>query len=134
MAKKEQQDSIPDAELELLSLLAREGESEATVLRRALAAQRPLAHASVVTLLRRLERRGLVRRRPGPHGRAFLYAARSGGLAAHMSRLAQRVFGNDRVRLVTTLFEGDAPSPAEIAELDQLVAELRRRQGGAAEE
>jgi BlaI family penicillinase repressor len=122
--------SIPDAELELLALLVRLGESEATVLRSVLAAQRPLAHPSVVTLLRRLEKRGLVRRRPASRGRAFLYSAQGTGLASHLRRLAARVFGNDRVHLVSTLFEGEPPSAGELADLARLIEQLHERKGG----
>ncbi len=35
--------------------------------------KRPLAHASVCTLLNRLEAKGLVRREKGPVGKAFVY-------------------------------------------------------------
>jgi predicted transcriptional regulator len=120
--------SVPPAELELLALLDRLGESEVTALRTALEPQRPLAHASVVTLLGRLEARGLVRRRRAPQGRAYLYSLRApGGLAAQLQRMAARVFGDDRVRLVSTLFAGQPPSDEELTQLTELIDGLSKR-------
>jgi predicted transcriptional regulator len=122
--------SVPAAELELLALLERHGECAVADLRQMLAPQRPLARASVITLLRRLEHKGMVRRRPAPHGRAHLYlAAGKSGLALHLRSLVARVFGHDRMRLVAALFEGGPPTPEELADLERLVAELREREG-----
>lgn len=117
---------VPEAELELLAALQRLGESEAVALREAVADQRPLAHTSVVTLLRRLEARGLVQRRRSPDGRAYLYSARGAGLAKHFRGLASRLFGNDRIQLVSTLFEGAPPDEDELVELAELVESLRK--------
>ena len=121
--------AVPPAELEILALLERAGESDAATLRVALLPQRPLAHASVVTLLARLDERGLVKRRRDPAGRAYLYSLRTqGGLAAQLERMTSRVFGNDRVRFVSTLFSGEPPSEEELARMTELVEELARRQ------
>ncbi|HEX3108473.1 MAG TPA: BlaI/MecI/CopY family transcriptional regulator [Thermoanaerobaculia bacterium] len=117
---------VPEAELELLAALQRLGESEAVALREAVSDQRPLAHTSVVTLLRRLEARGLVQRRRSNDGRAYLYSARGPGLGAHFRRLASRLFGNDRVQLVSALFDGAPPDQDELAELAELVESLRK--------
>jgi BlaI family transcriptional regulator, penicillinase repressor len=123
--------AVPEAELEVLALLDRLGEIEASALRKKLAPQRPLAHTSVITLLRRLENRGLVRRRRAPQGRAHLYSVSGkSGLASHLRGLAARVFGHDRVRLVSTLFEGEPPSEEELADLRRLIGRLRDREPG----
>jgi len=87
---------------------------------------RTLGHSSVVTLLGRLEAKGLVSRRPAPTGKAFLYRASNadatfGGVLA---RLAARVFGGDRLSLVSTLFRSSPPSAREIEDLRRLVDEL----------
>ena len=63
-------------------------------IRRALAKRRPMTHASVSTLLRRLEARGLVARRKGDKGKAFLYSATETAGRTHaklLKRLLERV-------------------------------------------
>ena len=92
----------------------------------ALAPIRRLSHSSVVTLLGRLESKGLVVRRPAPTGKAFLYRASDpdSTLARVLTRLAARVFGGDRPSLVATLFRGSPPSEKEIDDLRHLVDEL----------
>jgi predicted transcriptional regulator len=121
---------VPEAELEVLAALERLGTAEASVVRTALLPQRPLSHSSVVTLLQRLERRGLVTRRPALQGKAFVYSLRSpGGMGRQLRRLTARLFADDRVRMVSTLFEGDPPSKDEIDGLDRLIDAMRRESG-----
>ena len=64
---------LPEAEMEMLACLQRKGEATARELREALRPFRPLAHPSVVTLLQRLEAKGLVSRDKGNVGKAFVY-------------------------------------------------------------
>ena len=97
---------LPDAELDVLSALWRNGESTARQVRESLAEVRPLAHASVVTLLRRLEKKGFLRRRKGPVGKAFLFEAtrQPDGVGRGLVRdLLQRVFANDGLSLVASV-------------------------------
>lgn len=120
---------IPDAEADVLAVLFEVGEATARSVREALAKKRPMAHGTVVTLLTRLEERGLVRRRKGDHGKAFLFRpakahARTFGPVA--SSLMQRVFGGRPAALVASLFETRPPSRDEIDELEALVERLKR--------
>jgi predicted transcriptional regulator len=119
---------IPDAESDVLATLFDAGEATARSIREVLAKRRPMAHGTVVTLLRRLEARGLVRRRKADQGKAFVYRptrghARTFGPA--VSRLVQRAFGGRPAALVASLFETRAPSTADIDELEALVERLR---------
>src|ERR1051326_4666551 len=85
----------PEAELEVLACLREKGEQDARAVRQALEEVRPLSHSSVATLLRRLESKGLVERRPAPVGKAFLYRASERSAAAVdgvLRRLVARVF------------------------------------------
>ena len=121
---------VPDAELEVLASLRQKGQATARELRESLRSFRPLAHASVMTLLERLDRKGLVTREKGPVGKAFVYrpTKRSGpAFRALLQRLVHRAFGGDRMALVTTLFENKPPTAAELDQVQQLLDELRQK-------
>jgi BlaI family penicillinase repressor len=123
---------IPDAEADVLAAVFDAGEATARAVREALARKRPMAHGTVVTLLRRLEERGLLKRRKADQGKAFLYRptkahARTFGPA--VSTLMQRAFGGRPAALVASLFESRSPSTEEIDELEALVERLRREKG-----
>jgi BlaI family penicillinase repressor len=118
---------VPDAELHVLATLRRRGEATAREIREDMLGERPLAHGSVLTLLGRLERRGLVTKYKGSHGKAYVYVptARVEASAKPMvKRLADRLFGGNPVQLVASLFESRPPTPAQLAELQQLLAEM----------
>jgi predicted transcriptional regulator len=119
---------VPDAELEVLACLHRQGKATARDIRESLHSYRPLAHASVLTLLTRLEARGLVSREKGPVGKAFIYVPtqRSKGTARQVLRkLLQRVFHGDGVALVTSLFQTKPPTHEELDRLEKLLGDLR---------
>lgn len=123
-------EDLPDAELDVLAALARIEPTTAANLRTELEAHRPMAHGSVLTLLKRLEAKGLVRRDDEKVGKAFLY--RTGRdprptLQGVVRGLARRVFAGDNVALVASLFDGDAPQADELERLRTLVDELERR-------
>jgi predicted transcriptional regulator len=120
---------IPDAEADVLAVLFDAGEATARSVRENLAKKRPMAHGTVVTLLRRLEDRGLVKRRKADQGKAFVYRparghARTFGPA--VTALMQRAFGGKPAALVASLFETRPPSSEEIDELEALVDRLRK--------
>ena len=124
---------LPDAELELLACLHRRSEATARELRRDLEAHRPMAHGSVLTLLGRLERRGLVTRRKGPVGKAFVFAPARQPITTVrplLKRLLNRVFAGNPVDLVASLFETRPPTASELDELHKLVTDLRKKRGG----
>ena len=64
---------IPEAELDVLACLQRSGEATAREIGAALRGYRPMAHGSVVTLLKRLEAKSLVTKRKADAGKAFVY-------------------------------------------------------------
>jgi predicted transcriptional regulator len=120
---------LPEAELEVLACLHEHGPAEATAVRAALRRFRPLSHASVVTLLLRLQAKGFVSRRKADAGKAYVYAAtRSAGSTQRrvLGRLLQRVFGNDPVSLVSSLLAARSPTAAEVAALRRLVDDLEK--------
>lgn len=120
---------IPEAEADVLAALFDAEEDTARGLRETLAKKRPMAHGSVVTLLRRLETRGLVKRRKADQGKAFVYSPAKGHARTFgpgVSSLVQRAFGGRPAALVASLFETRPPSPQEIDELEALVDRLRK--------
>jgi predicted transcriptional regulator len=120
---------LPDAEMEVLATLAQLGEATARQLREALEPSRPMAHASVMTLLGRLEAKGLVARRKADSGKAFVYTPlprARGALSPAVRRLAERVFGGSAAALVASLFETRPPTAAELDDLQALLDGMRR--------
>lgn len=123
--------TVPEAEQDVLAALYDLGDATARQVRERLAGRRPLAHASVVTLLGRLEARGLVRRRKADTGKAFVYAptrARTRTFGPLLSRLVRRAFQGDSSALVASLFESRPPDAREIERLDALLEEWRTRE------
>jgi BlaI family penicillinase repressor len=128
---KDSQDTfLPEAELETLAALHQLGEAEASRVREALAGFRPMTHASIATLLRRLEERGLVEHRKADSGRAFLYRATVGARATHgalIRRVLERVFGGDPLALFSSLVDSRPLDARELARLRTLVDALDAR-------
>jgi BlaI family transcriptional regulator, penicillinase repressor len=130
---------LPDAELEVLACLQRQGRATVREVREALHRYRPLAHASVLTLLSRLEAKGLVSREKGAIGKAFVYLPtnRSRSTVRQLlKKLVQRVFHGDGVALVASLLQTKPPTPQELGRLEQLLRDLRaeRSQGSGKDE
>ena len=73
MSRRGAHDIPPPLELECLSVLWRLGESNVRTVQETLAATRPLAYTTVMTMLERLARKQLVGRRKT--GRNFVYVA-----------------------------------------------------------
>jgi predicted transcriptional regulator len=120
---------IPEAEADVLGVLFDAEEATARTVREQLARKRPMAHGTVVTLLRRLEDRGLVKRRKADQGKAFVYRptkAHARTFGPVVSSLMQRAFGGKPAALVASLFETRQPSAEEIDELEALVDRLRK--------
>lgn len=120
---------IPDAELEVLAYVQRRGEATGRQVREGIASWRPLSHSSVMTLLGRLQERGLVRRKRSPEGREYVYhatATRDEAVEPIFRRLLNRIFEGDAAGLVSSLFETRPPDAGEIERLEALLDELRR--------
>lgn len=120
--------TLPDAELDVLACLWRQGEATASEVRDMMRRYRPMAHGSVATLLGRLLAKGLVARRKAPVGKAFIYApakhARS-GYRRVIGDVLDRIFGGNSVALVASLLETRPPEPDEIRQLQRLLDDLR---------
>ncbi len=129
MAKK----NIPTAELEVLACLRQMEQATAREIRERMHAYRPMAHGSVVNLLKRLEAKKLITKKKGSVGKAFVYrplAATAGIYENLLNRLLNRVFGGDSLALVSSLFETRPPDSRQLGELEKLLEELRAKHSG----
>ena len=122
--------SLPDAELEVLACLSRLKETTARALREAMESYRPMAHGSMITLLERLRAKGLVERRPGPVGKAFLYRPTRKAASTFRNVIKttlHRVFGGSRLALFSTLLDTAPPSAEELEQMQGLLDELKKK-------
>ena len=120
--------SLPDAELDVLSCLWEAGPMTARGIRETLSERRPLAHASICTLLGRLESKGLVRREKASAGKAFVYQCTVPPKVTKRNlarELVDRAFGGNGAQLMASLFEGRRPTREEIGQLELLLEELK---------
>jgi predicted transcriptional regulator len=120
----------PDAELDVLACLWRRRRATARQVREALHSYRPMAHGSVVTLLNRLEARGLVARRKGPVGKAFIYRPTRATRPAYrriVRNIIKRLFGGDSLEMVSALLNAKVPTSDELDQLQQMLDELRSK-------
>ena len=129
-SKSNPERDIPNAELEILACLWRFGKATARQIRETMLGSRPMAHGSVITLLKRLEAKGLVARERGLVGKAFLFKATKKPASTHrrlVRNLVRRAFDGDGMALVASLFETHPPTPEEVEELQRMLDELREK-------
>ena len=119
---------LPSAERDVLSCLWQEEQATARRIREMMKRYRPMAHGSVVTLLVRLEEKGLISKEKGPVGKAFIFKPTKRPEPTYRSlvkELLTRVFGGDALKMAATLFEVQSLSPAELEQLKGLVKGLK---------
>jgi predicted transcriptional regulator len=114
--------TLTEAELRLMKILWRRGESAVNDLVAAMPQGEPLAYNSVLTTIRILEQKGYVEHRQ--EGRAFVYrpciAEQEAG-RSEVRHVLGRFFGNSRERLFLSLL-GDAEiSPEELQRLKEAI-------------
>lgn len=115
--------------MEVMAVLHRRGEADAREIRETLESFRPMSHASVLTLLGRLEAKGLVTRRKASVGKAFVYAAASSPKPMYrglLRRVVRRIFGNDPAHLVASLFDAKPPTRDELRQIRELVERMEK--------
>jgi predicted transcriptional regulator len=116
--------TLTEAELRLMKILWRRGESAVGDLVAAMPAGATLAYNSVLTTIRILEQKGYVTHRQ--EGRAFLYSpcvAEQEASQTEVRHIMQRFFGNSRERLLLSLLGDDEITPEELQRLKQAIAE-----------
>jgi len=117
--------TLTPAELRLMKVLWRRGESSVADLTSACSDEAPLAYTSVLTTVRILEQKGYVSHRQ--EGRAFLYCASVAEQEASRSEVRnvlQRFFGNSRERLLLSLLGDGEITPEELRRLKEAIAQV----------
>jgi BlaI family transcriptional regulator, penicillinase repressor len=121
--------NLPDAELDVIAWLWRSGPATARQVREGVSGRRPMTDGATVTLLKRLEAKGLVTRAKR-RGSPYLYtpARRPDPIYRKLVRaLADRLFGGDSAQLVISLFEGRPPTDEELDKIERAIEDLKRK-------
>jgi predicted transcriptional regulator len=110
--------TLTEAELRLMKILWRRGESAVNDMVDALPEGEQLAYNSVLTTVRILEQKGYVEHRQ--EGRAFVYwpcVQENEASSSEVRNVLNRFFGNSREKLVLSLLEDDGISAEELGRL-----------------
>ena len=114
--------TLTEAELRLMKILWRRGESAVTDLVEALPDGEQLAYNSVLTTIRILEQKGYVEHRQ--EGRAFVYwpcVQENEASRSEVRNVLNRFFGNSREKLVLSLLGDEEISTEELARLREAI-------------
>jgi len=117
--------TLTEAELRLMKILWRRGESAVGDLVAALPEDESLAYNSVLTTIRILEQKGYVDHRQ--EGRAFVYrpvVAEAEAGRSEIRHLMGRFFGNSREQLVLSLLGDGELTGDELKRLKEAIAEV----------
>jgi predicted transcriptional regulator len=114
--------TLTEAELRLMKILWRRGDSAVNDLVAAMPDGESLAYNSVLTTIRILEQKGYVEHRQ--EGRAFVYrpcVAEQEASRSEMRHLMGRFFGNSREQLLLSLLGDDEISAEELQRLKDAI-------------
>ena len=114
--------TLTEAELRLMRILWRRGESAVTDLVAAMPDGETLAYNSVLTTIRILEQKGYVEHRQ--EGRAFIYrpcVAEQEASRSEVRHVLSRFFGNSREQLLLSLLGDEEVSAAELQRLKDAI-------------
>jgi predicted transcriptional regulator len=115
--------TLTEAELRLMKILWRRGESAVGDLVAAMPEGETLAYNSVLTTIRILEQKGYVQHRQ--EGRAFIYSpciAEHEASRTEIRHIMQRFFGDSRERLLLSLLRDDEVTAEELQRLKDAIA------------
>ena len=115
-------------ELDVLKVIWKHGRATVREVRETMADYRPMAHGSVITLVKRLEAKNLVTKEKEKKGKAFIYKPTRRPQPTYRSlvgNLVERVFGGSPVTLVSSLFESRPPTAEELKAVQSILDQLR---------
>ena len=114
--------TLTEAELRLMKILWRRGESAVNDLVAAMPDGEALAYNSVLTTIRILEQKGYVEHRQ--EGRAFVYrpcVAEQEASRSEVRHVMSRFFGDSRERLLLSMLGDDEIPPEELRRLKEAI-------------
>ena len=120
--------TLTEAELRLMKILWRRGESAVGDLVAAMPDGETLAYNSVLTTIRILEQKGYVTHRQ--EGRAFIYSPcveEHEASRTEIRHIMQRFFGDSRERLLLSVLRDEEVTPEELERLKEAIAAAERR-------
>jgi predicted transcriptional regulator len=120
--------TLTEAELRLMKVLWRRGESAVSDLVAAMPDGESLAYNSVLTTIRILEQKGYVAHRQ--EGRAFVYSpcvAENEASRTEIRHIMQRFFGDSRERLLLSVLRDEEVTSEELERLKEAIAAAERR-------
>ncbi len=120
--------TLTEAELRLMKVLWRRGESAVSDLVSAMPDGESLAYNSVLTTIRILEQKGYVTHRQ--EGRAFVYSpcvAEQEASRTEIRHIMQRFFGDSRERLLLSVLRDEEVTPEELDRLKEAIAVAEQR-------
>ena len=121
---------LTELQLAILRLLWQRGEATVAELWEALYDERRLAQTTIATLVARLQRRGIVKRRS--RDRQFVYRAtitESDVQHSMVSELTERLFAGDAAALVTHLISASDMSPGDLARVKRMIENAQAPKG-----
>lgn len=117
---------LTELQLEIMAVLWDRGEATVEEVREALAPDRDLAHTTVSTLLSRLAKREVVRRRK--EGRSYVYSPAvepervQRSVVNEIGEVADRLFAGDVANLVATLLSESDVDADDLARVKEMIA------------
>lgn len=121
---------LTDLQLSLMRVIWSRGEASVSDVHEAVEPERGLALTTVATILTRLEKAGLVSRRPA--GRHYLYRAlvsEEEVRRSMVSGLAERLFQGDVTALVSHLLDEGDIAPGDLDRVRRLIDLKQRKEG-----
>ena len=121
---------LTDLQLSLMRVIWSRGEASVSDVHEAVEPERGLALTTVATILTRLEKAGLVSRRPA--GRHYLYRAlvsEEEVRRSMVSGLAERLFQGDVTALVSHLLDEGDIAPGDLDRVRRLIDQKQRKEG-----
>ena len=120
--------SLGELQLAILRVLWARGEATASDVHASLHAERGLAPTTIATMLKKMEKRGLVSHRE--EGRRFIYrpaVTEEAVTRSMVADLTDRLFGGKASELMGHLLAEHDIDRAELAELNRLISHADRR-------
>jgi len=118
---------LGDLQLAIMRVLWELGEATVTDVHQALLDERGLAPTTIATMLKKMEDKGVVEHRA--EGRKFIYrptVSEDQVTRGMVADLTERLFGGDRVALVSHLISRHEIRPDELSELERMISAAKR--------